>query len=278
LNVRPSYLRVFLAFAHNSLVRDMTFRSNFLIEAVTSLAWALMNLAFYVLVFHYTPTIGAGSGWGKYEYFVFVATSLLINSLVQTFFMVNVDELSDLIRTGALDYALLKPIDAQFLVSLRRVDWSSLANFALGLGLLAYALSHLAYAPAAAPTMLYPLYILCGVAIYYSFMIAMAAASVWMGRNLTLFDFWFYITTLSRYPMEIYRGPLGTPLRRGFTFVIPVLIVVNVPARMLVRPLSPQTAADWLLPVFALFATAASLAASRWIFQRALAGYRSASS
>ena len=79
-------------------------------------------------------------------------------------------------------------------------------------------------------------------------MIAMAAASVWLGRNLTLLDFWFYITNFSRYPMEIYAGPLGTPLRWSFTFIIPVLIVVNVPARLLVWPLRPETPADWFLP------------------------------
>ena len=36
----------------------MTFRSNFLIDIISSLGWMLMNLAFYVLIFHYTPTIG----------------------------------------------------------------------------------------------------------------------------------------------------------------------------------------------------------------------------
>ena len=98
------------------------------------------------------------------------------------------------------------------------------------------------------------------------------------GRNLTLLDFWFYVTTFSRYPMEIYSGRVGTPLRLAFTFVIPVLVVVNVPARLLVRPLVPQSGEDWLLPGFALFATVASLAFSRWIFERSLASYRSASS
>ena len=81
----------------------------------------------------------------------------------------------------------------------------------------------------------------CGVAIYYSLMIALAATSVWLGRNQTLFDFWFYLTNFSRYPMEIYHGPWGTPLRRLFTFCIPVLVAVNVPARILVRPVVPQS-------------------------------------
>ena len=273
-----SYLRVLATFARNSLVRDMTFRSNFLLDAVTSTAWVLMNLAFYVLIFTYTPMIGAGTGWGKFEYFLFFSTGLIINSLVQAFFMTNADELSDLIRTGGLDFILLKPMDTQFLVSLRRIEWSSLGNLVVGLVLGSYSLFQLHYLPGPTQLALYAVYVGCGVAIYYSLMIAMAAAAVWMGRNLTLFDFWFYLTNFARYPMEIYEGPWGDPLRRIFTFVIPILIVINVPARILVRPLRPETTADWMLPAYALFATAMSLLFARWVFQRALAGYRSASS
>jgi ABC-2 type transport system permease protein len=273
-----NYLRVFLTFARNSLVRDMTFRANFLIDTFTSMAWVLMNLAFYTLIFKYAPSIGAGTGWEKYPFFLFLATSLLINSLVQTFFMTNIEEMSELIRTGAMDFALLKPMDPQFLVSLTRMEWSSVGNFVVGLFLIGYSLFQLGYAPGFLEIALYPLYIACGVAIYYSLMIALAATSVWLGRNVTLLDFWFYLTTFSRYPMEIYRGTFGTPLRLAFTFILPVLVVVNVPARLLVKTLAPQSAVDWLLPLFTLAATALSLAASRIIFNLALKSYRSASS
>jgi ABC-2 type transport system permease protein len=64
-------------------------------------------------------------------------------------------------------------------------------------------------------------------------------------------------------------------LRWAFTFIIPVLVVVNVPARMLAWPLGEQ---GWKLAGFALLATAASLAISRWVFVKALESYRSASS
>ena len=239
------------------------------------MAWMFLNLAFYLLVFRYTSSIGKNTGWEEYQFFVFFATSMLINSLVQAFFMTNVDELTDLIRTGGLDFILLKPIDTQFLVSLRRVEWSSLSNLVLGLVMLGYALLHLAYVPGPIQVVLYLVYVGCGVAIYYSLMIALASATVWMGRNLTLYDFWFYIITFSRYPMEIYTGRLGRPLGLFFTFIIPVLVVVNVPARMLVWPLEKQ---GWWLAGFALLATVASVAASRRLFQLALASYRSASS
>jgi ABC-2 type transport system permease protein len=273
-----NYIRVFLTFARNSLVRDMTFRANFLIDMITSIIWVLMNLGFYTLIFQFTQSIGTDTGWEKYPFFLFLATSLLINSLVQAFFMTNVEEMSELIRTGALDFALLKPIDTQFLVSLTRMEWSALGNFFVGLALIVFSLVKLGYMPGVLELALYPLYILCGVAIYYSLMIALAATSVWLGRNVTLLDFWFYLTTFSRYPMEIYKGTFGTPLRFAFTFVIPILVVVNVPARLLAKSLLPQTAYDWLLPPFTLLATLASLAASRLVFNLALKSYRSASS
>jgi ABC-2 type transport system permease protein len=273
-----NYLRVFLTFARNSLVRDMTFRANFFIEVISSMTWVLMNLGFYTLIFRYAPSIGFGTGWEKYPFFLFLATSLLINSLVQVFFMTNVLEMSELIRTGSMDFAILKPMDAQFLVSLARMEWSSFGNFFLGLLLIAYSLAKIGYMPGVLEIALYPLYITCGVAIYYSLMIALAATTIWLGRNVTLLDFWFYLTTFSRYPMEIYQGRFGTPLRLAFTFIIPVLVVVNVPARLLVKTLSPQKPTDWLLPLFTLVATLISLAASRFVFNLALRSYRSASS
>ena len=122
---------------------------------------------------------------------------------------------------------------------------------------------------------LYVFYVICGVGIMYSVMVSLAATSIWLGRNQTLYDFWFYITNFSRYPMEIYSGPWGTPLRMLFTFMIPVLIVVNVPARLLARPLQPD---NGFYALFGLAATAGCLLGSRWIFKRALLSYRSASS
>ena len=308
---RPAYFRVFLTFLRNSLVRDMMFPANFIIESISSLGWVLMNVGFYLLIFEYTDEIRPSmpdadpvkaaaeffdldanqvtpeiiddyqaeqqaAAWDKYQFFVFIATSMFINSIVQMFFMTNADEFSELIRTGGLDFALLKPIDTQFLISLRRVEFASLANFVVAAVLMAYALPRVeGFTLTVWQVMLYPLYVAAGVGILYSLMIVLAAASVWLGRNTSIYDFWFYITTFSRYPMEIYSGPIGGWLRFVCTFVFPILLVVNVPARMLAKPLQPDY---WYLALFAIAATILSLLASRWVFQRALLSYRSASS
>ena len=275
------YARLFLTFARNSLIRDMTFRTNFIIEVVSSIGWMAMNLGFYLLVYSYTPSIGSPlhpeEGWDQYQFFVFIATTMFINSIVQAMFMPNAQEMSELVRTGGLDFALLKPIDTQFLLSLRRVHWSSLGNFLVAFGLLVYAggkLDHSGFTPI--QYVLYPFYLVCGVLILYSIMFSLAATSIWLGRNQTLYDFWFYITNFSRYPLEIYSGnTLGNALQSVFTFIIPVLVVINVPARMMAKPLTTEYA---YLAAYALLATVVSLVVSRWIFQSALASYRSASS
>ncbi|TWU42082.1 ABC transporter permease [Novipirellula artificiosorum] len=282
--VGPNYWKVFLTFASNSLVRDMTFRVNFFLQCVSSIGWTLMNVGFYLIIFQYTGSIGEDTGWDRDKFFVFLATTWFVNSLVQAFFMPNAQEFSELIRTGGLDFALLKPIDTQFLISFRRIDWSALSNFVAGIVIAAIALYSLAtrevnpMIPSLISVLLYFVFVVCGVLIMYSLMISLSATSIWLGRNQTLYNFWFYITNFSRYPMEIYDRGWGKPLYGFFTFVIPVLLVVNVPARLLARPIDPRTDWEWMLVGWALVATLVSLATSRWIFKKALLSYRSASS
>jgi ABC-2 type transport system permease protein len=282
--VHPNYWKVFATFARNSLVRDMTFRMNFFLQCVSSIGWTLMNVGFYLIIFQYTDTIGEGSGWDRDKFFLFIATTWFINSLVQAFFMPNAEEFSELIRTGGLDFALLKPIDTQFLVSFRKVDWSALSNFFAGFVIAIVSLHSLAtrdvnpMIPSLLSVILYVIFIGCGVAIMYSLMICLSATSIWLGRNQTLYNFWFYITNFSRYPMEMYNRGWGQPLYGFFTFIVPVLLVVNVPARLLAKPIAPRTAEEMLLVAWAVAATILSIIASRWVFKRALSSYRSASS
>lgn len=268
-----SYVTLFAEFSRNSLIRDMTFRVNFIIQSVSTMSWTVINLLFYVLLFRFTDEIG--HGWHRYEYFSFIATAMIINSVVRAFIMPNLNEFSEQIRTGDLDFALLKPMDTQFLVSLRRIEWAELGNLVFGLGLLAYSCQQMGHTPGFFAFLLYPVYLMCGVLILYSIMICLSASSIFMGRNQSLYRFWFYITSFSRYPMEIYGGTAGQALRWVFTFLIPVMIATNVPARLMAKPMQREYT---YLAVFALVATGFSLWASRRLFSWAITNYRSASS
>ncbi len=286
--MNPSYLRVFLTFARNSLVRDMSFRFNFILQMLSSMSWAAMNWGLFKIIYNHTDAIGKDTGWHENEFFIFLGTIWIINSLIQTFVMGNAQEFSELIRTGNLDFALLKPIDTQFLVSFTRVNWSQLANAVLGIVVVIHYLGRLSAERSEGlhidglTVMVYIFFVFCGTLIMYSVMICLSSTSIWLGRNQHLANFWFYITNFYRYPMEIYqRHGIGWALWGTFTFIVPILVVSNVPARVLAQPShSPRFWEPWeyALAAYAVLATIGSLAASRWVFKQALRSYRSASS
>ena len=77
--------------------------------------------------------------------------------------------------------------------------------------------------------------------------------------------------------MEIYqRNGIGMALWGTFTFVVPILVVSNVPARVLAQPMG-RPWLNWEAG-YAILATLVSLYVSRQVFHWSLRSYRSASS
>lgn len=270
---RPNYFRVWAMFFRNSLIREMTFRGNFLIELVTRAFWFTAQLVLFDLIYRHVPTI---QDWSREEYFGFMATGMLINAFVEAFFMPNCANFSELIRTGDLDFVLLKPIDTQFLISFEKVNFAMINQILLGGGLLCYSIVQSGAEVTVGRGLIYLLLLSVGVAFFYSMMITLASTSVWFGRNQGLYDFWFYITIFARYPQGFYRQSFGGEvIWFGFSFIIPILLVVTVPSRyVLGKTLSP----NWTVLVIAPVATFVLLLISRRIFKWSLGNYRSASS
>lgn len=265
------YPRLYWSFARYCLIRELAFRVNFIVRCISGVAWLALVFFFFQLVFGQTKQIG---DWTEHQYLFFMGTGFILNALVNALFIENCSNLADLIRTGNLDFALLKPIDEQFLLTCGRVDWSTVPNIFVGVGVLVYAgyktqlelsIQHFAG---------YSLLLLAGLAVMYSVMLVMAASSVWMVRNSGLYEVWFYITQFARYPADIYQGNLlGLVIWFVLTFVMPVLLAITVPARVGAR----LTTDGWLI-LYLVSSALIALTASRWFFRFALRAYRSASS
>ena len=270
---RPRYWRVWLMFLKVSLAREMIFRLNFLIEIVTTCFWIAAQLLLFKIIFGHVKHI---RDWSQPEYYGFMATGMLINAFVEMLFMPNCANLSEQIRTGNLDFAIVKPIDTQFFVSFQTVDMSLLAQVAVSLGLLAYSVTASQVTVTLVSALMYVFLVAVAVGFFYGMMIALASAAVFMGRNQGLYDFWFYVTSFARYPGDMYRqGYVGEIFWFGFSFIIPILLVVTVPSRVfLQKSLSPN---GWVV-VIAPVLTALTLWGSRRVFLWSLSHYRSASS
>jgi ABC-2 type transport system permease protein len=264
------YLRLYLAFARFGLASEMAFRANFLVKLLVEALWLAILIGFYELLFAQTRSV---AGWDRHRYLFFVGCHYALAGVIETLFLENCTGFADLVRSGDLDLYLLKPIDEQFLISTRHVDWSTLPNIAQGAGVMVYALTTMpgwTFEPGRLLAFLG--LFACGTAMAYSFLLMLCSASVWMVRNQSLLEMWWLFTTLMRYPREIFATGWAMPVGGFFTFVVPVLLVISVPAETMVRALDPAFVAGTAVAAVVL------LIVSRRFFRRALRSYRSASS
>jgi len=264
------YVRLLGAFGRYALAREMSFRANFLVKVAVEALWLVILLAFYRIVFARTNHI---ANWSEDQYLFFVGCFFALNGLIETFFLANCDEFSELVRTGDLDFLLLRPIDEQFLVSCRKIDWSSAPSVLMGFAVMGHALWHMGWQFDAGRLAAFLGLFACGTAIAYSFMLMLTSISVWIVRNQGLMEMWWLFSSLARYPREIFQAATwAEPIGFVFTFILPILMVVSVPAETLVH------AVDRRMIGVMLVGTVALLYASRRFFQYALRSYRSASS
>src|SRR5262249_5273587 len=154
--------------------------------------------------------------------------------LIETFFLENCTEFAELIRTGDLDFFLVRPIDEQFLITCRSIDWSTAPNVLMGGGLMIIALAQLGDPVTLLQVVMFLLLFGCGTALAYSFLLILTSTAVWLVRNQNLMEMWWLFTSLMRYPKEIFGVGWAIPLGWFFTFVVPVMLVINVPARTMV--------------------------------------------
>jgi ABC-2 type transport system permease protein len=263
------YARLLGSLGSFTLARELAFRGNFLVKVSVEVLWLAILVAFFRTVFGRTNAI---AGWNEPQYFFFVGCFFAMNGLIEMLFLDNCNEFAELVRTGDLDGLLLKPIDEQFLITCRRIDWGTAPNILMGSILMAIALVQMHWHFDLLRVLAFVVTVVCGTAIAYSFMLLLTSISVWMVRNQSLMEMWWLFSSVARYPKEIFTGRWAEPLGQFFTYILPILVVVNVPANVMVRALDPPMVGLIIVAAVAL------LWLSRRFFHYALRSYRSASS
>lgn len=263
------YVRLLGNLARYTLNRELAFRGNFLVKISVEVLWLGILVAFYRTVFARTSMV---AGWPEDQYFFFIGCFFAISGLIEALFLENCNDFAELVRTGDLDFLLLRPIDEQFLISCRKVDWGSMPNVLMGGAVMVASLFGMGWPFDPLRVVVFLVTFVCGTAIAYSFMLALTSLTVWMVRNQSLMEMWWLFSSLARYPKEIFLGSWAEPMAAFFTFILPILLVVNIPAAAMVRVL------DLRMVGFTVLATVACVWASRRFFLYALRSYRSASS
>lgn len=259
------YFQIWLASARYSITRTLMFRFDFFLWALVEIFWMSVNLLLISVIYEHTDSI---AGWTKYEMLLLVGTSLLVQRFLMGFFWSSLFEMGRNIKSGAFDFFLAQPGNILFMSSTRKLDLDGLMNSFVAMGVVAYSAHKLGLHPSVLDLLLYAAMIVCGLIIHYSMLVLTISLAFWLTSAQGIEGSYFTLSEFSRLPREAFRG-LASLL---FVWLLPVVVVSNAPARVLLQGFQPT----WVLGL--LGATAAWFAAAIFVFHRGLRRYASASS
>jgi ABC-2 type transport system permease protein len=261
------YLKLIGAFFRISSQAELAYRVNFFIRLLHSGLNLLTGVLSLVVIFNQVEVI---KGWDMPAALALLGVYLLLGALRGLFIGPSLESVAGMdgeIWTGTYDFTLLRPLDQQFLISVRHWRIFALVDLAMALGVLVYALVTLGTQLTIGMLLSFTLTLLAGVILLYAALLAFSALVFW---NPGFLFTWVIndLFQLARYPVGLYPGWL----RLVLTWIIPVGLMTTIPAQALVGTLSP-----WMLLLTLAFTLAAFLGAT-WLFRQGLKKYTSASS
>ena len=256
--------RVAAALARVSLQVTLQYRENFLVDGFVGAIRTGFSVLPTLLVFEHRETL---AGWTAPDVILVMGLYLGMHALVSAFIEPNLGEVVEGIRNGTLDLVLLKPADAQLLVSTRRVQPSAAWELLGSIVLISWAFSARPI-PGALDAAIAVGLVGAGLVSIYGLWLLAICTSFWFVKVDNLRFAMGSVADAGRNPLPVY-GPV---LRLLLTYVIPVGVVTSFPVTALRGEWDP-----------ALLASAASISlafalGSRVVWSRALASYTSASS
>ncbi len=257
-------LRLFRVFLRIGTLNEMAYRLNFVVQTFETLVGLFMTMSAVYLVFRQTDDLG---GWNVWQLLVLVGVYYLVLGIIRMVIAPSFEMMMQDVRTGELDFTLLKPVDSQLLVSIREVQIWRLGEIVLGTTIVSIGLAQIAERVTATQVLLFVLNLIAGFAIVYSFWLLLATLSFWFIRIENVMNVFWSIYLAGRWPIGIYPRWLRITL---IAFV-PVAFAVTVPAETVTGRLEPRmfTATLALAAVF--------LVASRLFWRLGIRHYSGAS-
>ena len=248
-----------------SLALALQYRLEFVVEGALALLWMGVTLVPLLVVFGARERV---EGWTFPEMLVVLGWFVGLKGVLEGTLSPSLLQVVEHVRKGTLDFVLLKPADAQLLVSLSRIEPWRVVDF-IGAGLIfVYAFERIGHPPSPLQAALAAALLAAAVLVLYSIailVVSIAFVAVRVDNLLYLFQSVFDV---ARWPNTIFRGVLAVL----FTFVLPLALMTTYPALALLGKLSAGTAAG------ALLGSAAFALVARAIWTASIRRYTSASS
>lgn len=227
--------RVGGALVRTSLLTAMQYRSDFVLDSVTGILRTLAALATTLLVFGQVESV---AGWELPDMILVVGLYFLMHALLAGLVEPNLGEIVEAIRTGTLDFVLLKPADAQLLASIRRVQPAPLWDLVGAVILIAWSMKSIP-TPSALDVLVAVVLGVSGMAAMYGLWLLAICTSFFFVRVDNLRYLLWSVADAGRWPLPIFARWVQIVL----VVVVPVGVITTFPAMALRGTWSAATVA-----------------------------------
>ncbi|MDB4969856.1 MAG: transporter permease [Myxococcales bacterium] len=259
------YLRLFVVQLRASVQVTMQYRAEFFVGVFMALFYVAWNLIPMFVLWGQRTTI---AGWTLEEAALVTAWFTLLRALLDGAVQPSLQAVVEHIRKGTLDFVLLKPADAQFLVSTAKFEVMNFFDASAAVALVLWALHRLHRVPSPAQIGAALLLTVAAAALLYALAILVISAAFYVVRLDNLIYLFNSVFDAGRWPASVFRGTW----RIIFTFVVPLALMTTYPALALLGRLETSTTA------IALGGALAFVIVARAVWKRSIGHYRSASS
>ncbi|HET6411707.1 MAG TPA: ABC-2 family transporter protein [Anaeromyxobacter sp.] len=226
------YLRLLGIQVRASLALSAQYRLEFLVSGLLSLFWTLLGLVPILVLFRDRREL---AGWSYPETLVVMGWFALVKGILEGAVSPSLTAVVDHIRKGTLDFVLLKPADAQFLVSTARFEPWRVVDILAGLAILAVAFQRMGRTPGPLEVLLAGAVLWSATVILYSLWILVVSAAFFVVKVDNLSFLFLSLYDAARWPADVFPAVL----RVVFTFVIPLAVLTTIPARALLGRIGP---------------------------------------
>ncbi|MBI2404672.1 ABC-2 family transporter protein [Candidatus Gottesmanbacteria bacterium] len=259
------YLRVYRKLCEMSLETLMAYRANFINSMGSSFAWGIFS---FISIFLLTSKTTSVYGWKREEIILLTCAYSIMIGVFHTLFSRNFERMAEIINFAQLDTFLVKPMDSQFLLSMRWVNYTASTRVLLGIGFLFYFRRIIAIELNPLAIALFFVLLFFGLLLLYSIWFIVATFLIWSPRLSNLIELMYSVSGMTRFPGEMYKNAS----EYLFLFLLPITLIITTPIKFLVARAS-------LFDVLSLLFFAAVLfVISRKLWKFALRYYTSASS
>jgi ABC-2 type transport system permease protein len=230
------HLKILFIYYRASFLAQLEYRANFVASFALSLLWPCWILSLLSVFFYHTPTLG---GWTFNEAMMVLGMYDIFIGLQETILAPNLQQVTEHIQKGTLDFVLLKPANGQFLATITSCNLTRLSDVAIGFGMVVAGLYRLGRVPSLPEVAAFAVMLVAGTVIVYSVWLLTTSMAFWFVRIDNFGELFYAFYETGRFPVTVYRPWL----RWILTYIVPVAFLTTFPAATLLGKVSPALVA-----------------------------------